>query len=265
MHTTLPALDVALFVDRPVGDGEPVVLIHGAWTDHGTWSRVVDPLAQSFRVFRYDRRGHTRSPRGAVPPTRARHEDDLAELIQRLDCAPAHLVGTSYGAIIALALAGRRPDLVRSVVAHEPAALPDGEYPDVHALFASVRAEIAGGDASAAAQRFFEEAVLGPNGWQLVPEPVQKAAIGNAGTYVEMLADPDWAALDAAEIGRFTGPVLITYGDTGPTWLPEVALDIAERIGCPTRKIPGAGHTPHHTHPGELASIIAANARRAYG
>ena len=211
----------------------------------------------------YDRRGHTRSPRGAVPPTRRHHEDDLAELIHGRGCGPAHLVGTSYGAIVALALAGRRPDLVRSVVAHEPAALPDGEYPDVHALFASVRDEIAAGDPSSAAQRFFEEAVLGPGGWQLVPEPVQQAAIANAGTYVEMLADPDWAALDTAAIARFTGPVLITYGDTGPPWLPEIAHDIAGRIGCPTRRIPGAGHTPHHTHPEELASIVAATARLA--
>ena len=243
--------DVELYVDRPVGEGEPLVLIHGGWTDHTTWNRLVALLTESFRVVRYDRRGHSRSERGAAPPTRRRHEDDLAAIIERLDCAPAHLVGTSYGAVMALSLAGRRPDLVRSVVAHKPPALALMPLPDVEALFDSVRDEILAGDPDAATRRFFEEAVLGPGGWDLVPEPVRGAAIANAQTYIDMLADPAWGALDIEAVARFTGPTLITYGDTGPRWLPELAVSVAERIGCPTQKIAGAGtprttHTPRH-------------------
>ncbi len=248
--------DVELYVDQAVGEGEPLVLIHGGWTDHATWSRLVPPLTRSFRVVRYDRRGHSRSERGATSPTRRRHEDDLAAIIERLDCAPANLVGTSYGALMALALAGRRPDLVRSVVAHEPPALAFMRLPDVEALFDSVRDEIVAGDAAAATKRFFEEAVLGPGGWDLVPEPVRRSAIANAQTYVDMLADPAWGALDVDEVSRFRGPTLITYGDAGPDWLPQLALSVAEQIGCPTLMIPGAGHTPHHTHPDALAEII---------
>jgi pimeloyl-ACP methyl ester carboxylesterase len=254
--------DVDLFVDQSVGDGDPLVLIHGGWTDHTTWSRLVPFLTESFRVIRYDRRGHSRTRRGAVQPTRRRHEDDLAAIIERLDCAPVNLVGTSYGAVMALALAGRRPDLVRSVVAHEPPALALVSMPDVEALFDSVLDEMREGDPAAATRRFFEQAVLGPGGWKLVPEPVQRAAIANAQTYVDMLADPAWGALDVRAVARFTGPMLITYGDTGPQWLPQVALSVAERIGCPTLMIHGAGHTPHHTHPEALAEIIDTHAPR---
>jgi pimeloyl-ACP methyl ester carboxylesterase len=255
--------DVDLYVDQPVGEGDPLVLIHGGWTDHSTWSRLVAPLTESFRVIRYDRRGHSRSERGAGHPTRRRHEDDLAAIIERLDCAPANLAGTSYGAVMALALAGRRPDLVRSVVAHEPPALALMPMPDVEALFDSVRDEILAGDPAAATRRFFAEAVLGPGGWDLVPEPVRRAAIANAQTYVDMLADPAWGALDVDAVARFTGPMLITYGDTGPGWLPQLAMSVAERIGCPTLMIQGAGHTPHHTHPEALAEIIGAHAARS--
>jgi pimeloyl-ACP methyl ester carboxylesterase len=254
--------DVELYVDAPIGEGEPLVLIHGGWTDHTTWSRLVAPLSQSFLVARYDRRGHSRSERGAAHPTRRRHEDDLAALIERLDRAPAHLVGTSYGALIAIALAGRRPDLVRSVVAHEPPALDLVQLPEVEALFDSVRAEIAAGDPAAATRRFFEEAVLGPGGWDLVPEPVQRASIANVQTFVDMLADPAWGALNVDDVSRFTGPMMITYGDAGPAWLPQIAMTVAERTGCPTPMIPGAGHTPHHTHPEALAAIVDAHARR---
>jgi pimeloyl-ACP methyl ester carboxylesterase len=252
--------DVELFVDRPVGEGEPLVLIHGGWTDHTTWTRLVPPLSRSFRVIRYDRRGHTRSQRGERRLTRLGHEDDLATLIERLDIAPAHLVGTSYGALMALSLAGRRPELVRSVVAHEPPAVALVPMPDVDALFDSVREEIVSGEAAAATRRFFEDAVLGPGGWALVPEAVRQAAIANAQTYVDMLADPAWGALDLDAIARFTGPLLITYGDTGPAWLPQLATELAERLACATRQIPGAGHTPHHTHPDVLAEIIEAHA-----
>jgi pimeloyl-ACP methyl ester carboxylesterase len=254
--------DVELYVDASSGEGDPLVLIHGGWTDHTTWSRLVEPLAQSFLVVRYDRRGHSRSERGRVHPTRRRHEDDLAAFIERLDCAPVHLVGTSYGALIALALAGRRPDLVRSVVAHEPPALDLVEMPGVEALFDRVREEIIAGDSAAATKRFFEEAVLGPGGWDLVPEPVRRAAIANAETFVDMLADPAWGALPVDDVSRFSGPVLVTYGDAGPAWLPQIAMTVAERIGCPTVSIPGAGHTPHHTHPEALAAIIDAHAPR---
>jgi pimeloyl-ACP methyl ester carboxylesterase len=261
----LPIDDVELYVDQPVGEGDPLVLIHGGWTDHTTWSLLVPSLTPTFRVFRYDRRGHSRSARGASEPTRRRHEDDLAAVIEALECAPANLVGTSYGAVIALALAGRRPDLVRSVVAHEPPVLGVGELPAVEALFGSVRDQIVAGDPAAATRRFFEEAVLGPGGWELVPERVRGAAIANAQTFVDMLADPEWAALDVAAVSRFPGPMLVTYGDAGPTWLPQLATATAERIGCPTLLIPGAGHTPHHTHPEALAAIVAAHAPRAAG
>ena len=62
-------------------------------------------LARTFSVIRYDRRGHSRS-QYAGPAPRRRDEDDLAEA---LGLGPAHLVGTSYGASISLALAVRRP------------------------------------------------------------------------------------------------------------------------------------------------------------
>lgn len=144
---------VELYIDQPVGEGDPLVLIHGGRTDHTTWSRVVPPLTESFHVIRYDRRGHSRSERGAAHPTRRRHEDDLAAIVERLDCAPTPLAGTSYGAVIALGLAGRRPDLVRSVVAHEPPALALVQMPDVEARFDSVRDEILAGEPAAATRR----------------------------------------------------------------------------------------------------------------
>ena len=247
---------VELYVEPPAGRGELLIFVHGGWTDHGTWAAVVPAVTRSFRVVTYDRRGHSRSERGPVPLPRRQDEDDLAALIEALGEGPAHLVGSSYGACIALSLAGRRPELVRSVVAHEPTLIGLVPMPEAADVIRSVQDQLAAGDVEAGTRRFFEEVVLGPGGWELVPESIRHAAIGNAQTFVDMGEDPDWGALDARAVRRYPGPILVTRGEASPDWLPFVALEVAARIGRECRLIPGAGHSPHLTHPDALAALI---------
>lgn len=247
---------VGLHVEPPAGSGEPLVLVHGGWTDLDTFGALVPLLARSFRVVRYDRRGHTRSERGPGPSPRRQDEDDLAALIEALDLGPAHLVGTSYGAAISLGLAGRRPELVRGIVAHEPPLLGLAPDPVIEAGFRSVQAQIAAGEVEAGTRRFFEELALGPGGWDLIPEFIRRAAVANAQTFVDLREDPDAMALDAVAVSRHPGPVAITHGDVSPAWLPRVALAVAARIGRPARVIAGAGHSPHLTRPEAFAAAI---------
>jgi pimeloyl-ACP methyl ester carboxylesterase len=50
------------------GDGPPLLLVHGGWSDHQSWHAVAPALADSFRVVTYDRRGHSRSERPTTSP-----------------------------------------------------------------------------------------------------------------------------------------------------------------------------------------------------
>jgi pimeloyl-ACP methyl ester carboxylesterase len=113
---------VRLLVEE-AGSGEPLVLVHGSWDDRQTWAFVENDLAQSFRVVTYDRRGHTGSDDSPKPGSRRDDEDDLAALIEERGLAPAHVVANSFGGSIAFGLVVRRPELVRSVCAHEPPLL----------------------------------------------------------------------------------------------------------------------------------------------
>ena len=79
---------VELHVEPPLGAGDPLVIVHGGWTDHTAFDAVAGPLARSFRVTRYDRRGHSRSEYGPGPAPRRRDEDDLAELIEAIGLRP---------------------------------------------------------------------------------------------------------------------------------------------------------------------------------
>src|SRR5687768_14618981 len=124
------------------GEGDPLVLVHGGWSGHDNWQPVAPTLAQSFAVVAYDRRGHGQSERGDQG-TRRDQEDDLAALIEGLGNAPAHVAGTSFGASIAIGLAGRRPELVRSVIAHEPPLISVvASDPGIQPLLATVQATV---------------------------------------------------------------------------------------------------------------------------
>jgi pimeloyl-ACP methyl ester carboxylesterase len=100
--------------------GDPLVLVHGSWGDHLGWGQIVPLLARSFRVLTYDRRGHSQSERPAGQGRIGEDVADLAALIEHLGLEPAHILGNSFGASITLRLAAERPDLFRSLLAHEP-------------------------------------------------------------------------------------------------------------------------------------------------
>jgi pimeloyl-ACP methyl ester carboxylesterase len=257
--STVVANGVDLHVEQ-TGGGEPLVFVHGGFTDHQAWRFVAPVLAEELRVVTYDRRGHSLSGAGDEPATRRLEEDDLIALLEALDLAPVHLVGSSYGASISLAVAARRPDLVRTVVAHEPALVDTVDGPAVDAVqvgLSDIGRQLAAGDLAGGTRRFVEELILGPGWWDQLPEATQQVMVANAGTVVDMLGDPGWATLDLGQLEAGGVPVLVTDGDASPAWLREIASGIAEQAPSIARATyPGAGHMPHITHPTALVTAV---------
>ncbi|MFD7080404.1 alpha/beta fold hydrolase [Streptomyces sp. NPDC059918] len=249
-----------------VGEGDPLVLVHGSWVDHETWQRVVPRLARSFRVLVYDRRGHSRSERPPGQGSRRQDEDDLASLIELLG-APAHVAANSFGASTALGLAARRPDLLRSLTAHEPplmGVVGDGDQelrPVLRAMEAAldgVLAALRAGEDRAGAQRFVDEVVIGPGGWERLPERYRATLTANAPTFADEHGDPDWARLDLARLAGFPGPALLTFGSESPPWFPVIVGKLAAALGgrARMRTLAGDGHVPHLTHPDRYADDL---------
>ncbi|HEU5279964.1 MAG TPA: alpha/beta fold hydrolase [Gaiellaceae bacterium] len=100
------------------GDGEPAVFVHGSfgWGSE-TW-REQRPLADDYRLLLVDRRGFGASP----PDGRVDFERDAVDVAEVLGDG-AHLVGHSYGGVVSLLAAARRPEAVRSLTVIEPPAL----------------------------------------------------------------------------------------------------------------------------------------------
>jgi pimeloyl-ACP methyl ester carboxylesterase len=235
----------------------PLVLVHGSWDSHQDWKLVVPGLAESIRVLTYDRRGHSQSERPAGQGSV--HEDvaDLAALIEHLGLGPAWVAGNSFGASIALRLAGERPDLLRGVIAHEPPLFSLlANDPTLAALLQEVRDRlsavldrIASADHAGAAEEFVETA-LGPGAWAQIPPQSQPILIENAPTFLDEASDPEQLAFDLERVITFSQPVLLTTGDQSPPMFAPVASKIADVLPrVETHTFTGAGHIPHVTHP----------------
>jgi len=103
------------------GAGDPIILLHGGTGDYRSLIGPFQTLAQKYHVISYSRRYHFPNDNRMVKNHSALIEaEDLAALIRKLNLGRVHLIGTSYGAFTALALALEHPDMVRSMVLAEP-------------------------------------------------------------------------------------------------------------------------------------------------
>ncbi|MBN6040121.1 alpha/beta fold hydrolase [Amycolatopsis sp. 195334CR] len=108
------------------GEGEPVVLLHGGFSDAREFTGNLDALNEHFRVYRFDRRGHGRTADAPGPITHQRMTEDTIAFLEQVVRGPARLVGYSDGGFVALLAALRRPDLVRELVLISSAFATDG-------------------------------------------------------------------------------------------------------------------------------------------
>ena len=248
------------------GEGPPVVLVHGSSVDHSTWDSLVSELSGQFHILRYDRRGHGAS--GAVPGEGGIDRDvaDLAALIRVFDFAPAHVVGASFGALIALRLAARHPELVRSLVVHEPPLIfylvADLEQlPVLEELLrigGEILEQVERGDVPGGARRFVDELALGSGGWKSLSDKQREVFVANIRCWLDERAQPGAYDIDRKALSRFTGPVLISEGGRSPKHLKRITGKIHAEALPQARYVlvEEWGHAPQLTHPKEYAELI---------
>lgn len=117
---TLRAPDAELYFE--VRGSGPLVVLTGAPMDAAAFAPLADMLAADHTVLTTDPRGINRSrvddrDRDSTPEDRA---GDLVRLIRYVDAGPATVFGSSGGAVSALAMTQAYPELVHTVIAHEP-------------------------------------------------------------------------------------------------------------------------------------------------
>lgn len=245
------------------GSGTPVVLIHGSHVCDAFQPLARQPeLRDRYQLINYHRRGFARSSPASGPVSIADQAADCAGLLKALGVGPAHVVGHSYGGVIALQVAVDWPDLVRSLALLEPSPL--FLVPGVQAFMegvAPVTEAYQKGDKKAAVVGF-HQGFWGPTAEtimeSLVPGSVAQAT-ADADTFfqVEMPALQEWN-LTSEQAGLISVPVLFVRGDrTWPIFLE--AQDLVHRWLPQTRDavIAGASHPFHVEEPGATARTLA--------
>jgi pimeloyl-ACP methyl ester carboxylesterase len=220
-------------VVRRWGSGPAVVLVHGAITGaHASWAPLRAHLP-GWTLLAPNRRGYH-------PRTPAEHEDyltDANDVVDLLD-EPAHMVGHSYGAVVALVAATQVPHQLRSLTLVEPPPLPDTHHlPVVRNWLERMNALRTSGPAESGdfLRRFM--AMVG------VPDDT----LDHADQLTEQIrllrtSRPAWTAdVDVDAIVRLRVPVLVVSGGHSPVF--EVAADhLAIRLHAQRLTLATAGH-----------------------
>jgi len=113
------------------GEGEPVLLIPGAFSTYRDWNRIIPFLSKQYRVLAIDYLGvgDSDKPRSGAGYTIEAQADLIAEMMDILHIPKANIVGVSYGGGIALNIATRYPDRVNKIVCIEGNGLKNEKLP----------------------------------------------------------------------------------------------------------------------------------------
>jgi pimeloyl-ACP methyl ester carboxylesterase len=224
------------WVDR-TGKGAPVLLLHGGFTNCDGLADVFASLADDYELIAFDRRGHGRTADTDAPF----HYEDMADetigVLEHVGGDAAHLVGYSDGGNVALLVALRRPDLVRSLVLigsnyHHDGVVP-GTFDDLDAEFVDFLLP--------------GYAERSPDGADHFPAVVAKG--------LDMIQHEP--TLTEADLARIPMPALVLVGDDDAT-TPAHTLSLYESLRAgQLAVVPGASHLVPYEKSALVAQLVA--------
>lgn len=112
------------------GDGPPLVLLHGFTHDSRAWRPQLEGLADQFTVIAWDAPGAGQSPDPPETFGIGDWADCLAGFLDAVDVTSAHIVGLSWGGLLAQEFYRRHPARVRSLVLADTYAGWKGSLPE---------------------------------------------------------------------------------------------------------------------------------------
>jgi pimeloyl-ACP methyl ester carboxylesterase len=245
------------------GEGPAVLLIHETATSSAAWEPVAEEIAaQGGRALLFDRRGWggSSAPDGYVRTTIEEQSEDAAALLEAAG-GPAVACGAGIGAVIALDLQLRHPDLVAAAVLIEPpvlALVPEA----TEQLSADRRAlEVAAGEGRDSLVRLYLSGGLGAlaAGVERLPEEATAPARERPASVVaEIGAPPAWA-MPVPRLTEADPPPAVVVSGSTPALLRSAATALAARSGEEPLELEGDG-PPHRGDPAGVARVALAAA-----
>jgi pimeloyl-ACP methyl ester carboxylesterase len=234
---------------KRVGEGPPLVLVHGAALDSRMWRPQLAALADEFTVVVWDEPGAGRSSDVPADFALADYANCLAVLIGALDLGPAHVAGLSWGGTVAQELYRHHPELVATLLLVDTYAGWKGSLPveEVRARVEGVRQMLA------AADHLFDPTLPGLFAGDPPAEfvPLMEAMAAdvrpeNMRTALLVMAEADQRDL----LPRIAVPTLLIWGELDERSPLSVARQFEDAV--PDARlvvIPGAGHVSNLEQP----------------
>lgn len=240
------------------GQGPLLLLLHGIGSSATAWNRQIERLGKQFSCIAPDLPGYGDSPDASGGGLDGIVEDIAAVL----DGQQAHVVGVSFGALAALALARRHPEQVKSLTLADAtlgrALLP----PDERERWLQHRAKLAQGLASLSVERAAQ--IAGPGA---SAEVVQEIAthMRRARPQGYMAVANAIAATDARPwLDTIRKPALVICGEHDSVTGLDVSRFMARHLPqARMLTIAGAGHAPHIEEPDQFAEAVRSFVREA--
>ncbi len=198
------------------GQGQPLILLHGNGETHAIFDKAVPLLAERFRVYAIDSRGHGQS----FPVSEYHYQDmmeDLRQFIAGLGLEKPVICGFSDGGIVALLLASQHPEVPGRIIACGANTRPDGVKKLLLTVFR----------------------ILG----RLKPSPLLTL----------MLTEPH---ITPEQLGRIACPTLIAAGSKDLIRREHTEALAAAIPGARLRILPGEGHGSYIIGSEKIASLI---------
>ncbi len=246
------------------GAGPLLVVLPGGDGDADASDALAEQLAGRFTVVTHDRRGLSRSALDAPPAghTLSTHGDDVHALLAHLGRGPAHVVGSSMGAMVGLDLLARHPGDVVRLVAHEPPAsslLDDDERRSLDATHAAIEATRRSTGPLPAMRRFIQ--LVGMRFDDREPDVTLPAFRRERLANIDFFLAHDVPAvrdhdLDLTALAAHKNRLVVAAGSaSGDAPYARPAHVLAARLGVACELFPGA-HNGFWSHPRAFAERL---------
>jgi pimeloyl-ACP methyl ester carboxylesterase len=245
------------------GTGEPLLLIHGSNLATGLWplAAALEAEAPWLCLLRYHRRGYDGTPATGRPASVNQDAADALDLLNSLGMPSAHVLGYSYGGVVALEAALMAPSRIRSLILLEPILLEVPNVANFLAGMAPVMSRYVVGDMDGAVASTFE--AVGGSGWRDLiatagPDALEMA-VRDAPTYYRAEAPSlnTWT-LDPSRAKELDAPVLSVLGADSGQFFVEGRQLLHQRFPqCVDADIPDANHLLNLQAPQRIAQAVA--------
>src|SRR5260370_2329335 len=252
------------YVDQ--GKGVPVIFVHGSLSDGGYWADQVGEFAKHYRAISYSRRyNYPNSNPARTGYSAVVDAEDLAAFIGALHLGRVVVIGHSYGALTALFLATKHPELVRALVLAEPPALsllahlPGDESKTGKAMFEDIqrrmvmpmRQALGRGDHDAGIRVFIDYVFNAPHACAQISRPARDETLRDAHEWdVMMTTGTLFPDISPRTIRKITTPSLLPSGAKSYPFLGLITEELARLL--PNREtivLPNAGHQMCYQEP----------------